>query len=71
MTATVDGKKVDIITADYGLMAIPVSKGSHTITVKYLPKGIYLGLGISVIGILILISYISFSYLNKNREITQ
>ena len=71
MTATVDGKKVDIITADYGLMAIPVSKGSHTITVKYLPKGIYLGLGISVIGILILISYISFSYFNKNQEITQ
>lgn len=70
MTATVDGKKVDIVTADYGLMAIPVNKGSHVITVKYLPKGIYLGLSISIIGIIILISYISFCYLNRKRETT-
>lgn len=70
MTATVDGKKVDIVTADYGLMAIPVNKGSHVITVKYLPKGIYLGLGISIIGIIILISYISFCYINRKRETT-
>lgn len=70
MTATVDGNEVDIITADYGLMAIPVSKGSHVIEVKYKPTNFYLGIGISLLGIGILIAYIVMCHIKKNQEST-
>ena len=68
MTAMVDGNKVDIITADYGLMAIPVSKGSHTIEVKYFPTNFYLGLFVSIIGIIILIVYICIICNSKKKQ---
>lgn len=37
--AQVDGQDADIVTADYGLMAVYVPEGSHTITFTYLPYG--------------------------------
>ena len=68
MKATVDGKEVDIITADYGLMAIPVEKGKHVIEVKYRPTNFYLGFYITVIGICILIGYIVFLKARENNK---
>ncbi len=38
-TAQVDGQDADIVTADYGLMAVYVPEGTHTITFTYLPYG--------------------------------
>lgn len=69
MTAKVDGQEVEIITADYGLMAIPVNKGSHVIEVTYLPTNFYLGLCCSVVGITILVVYI-ICFKKKKQEIT-
>ena len=57
-TATVDGQKTDIITADYGLMAIDVPAGVHKIQVSYLPQGFYLGMLISIISLMLLLCYI-------------
>lgn len=37
--AQVDGQDADIVTADYGLMAVYVPEGTHTITFTYLPYG--------------------------------
>ena len=37
--AQVDGQDADIVTADYGLMAVYVPAGTHTITFTYLPYG--------------------------------
>nr|WP_297768720.1 YfhO family protein [uncultured Butyrivibrio sp.] len=51
----VDGEKVDMIKADYGLMAVPVSGGVHEIRVTYEPEGFTQGLVMSIAGILILV----------------
>ncbi len=37
--AAVDGQEADVVTADYGLMAVYVPAGTHTITFTYLPYG--------------------------------
>lgn len=66
-TAKVDGVKTDIITADYGLMAIDVPAGVHEITVSYLPQGFYLGMLISVVSIMILLCYILI-FLKKGKK---
>ena len=65
-TATVDGQKTDIITADYGLMAIDVPAGVHEIRVSYLPQGFYLGMLISIISIMLLLCYILKIRRNRN-----
>ena len=51
---TVDGKETDLLKADYGLMAIPVSAGVHEIQVTYIPEGFKLGLILSIVGIAVL-----------------
>ncbi len=56
-TCTVDGKKTPIITADYGLMAIPVSRGVHNIRVNYAPEGRNAGLLLTAIGLAALLTY--------------
>ena len=59
-SCTVDGVETEILTADYGLMAIPVSGGSHEIRVTYTPEGFKEGLIISGIGVLLLAVYLFF-----------
>ena len=56
--ATVDGRKASIYRADYALRAVFVPKGQHKIVFNYLPDSFLLGLGISVIGVLLLVVYI-------------
>ncbi len=56
-SCTVDGFDTEIITADYGLMAIPVSGGSHEIRVTYTPEGLKSGTIMSIIGILAALGY--------------
>ncbi len=55
----VDGKKVPIYTADYGLMAIPVSRGEHAIRVDYKPEGRGAGFIMTVIGLLLMGGYVA------------
>ncbi|WP_026505943.1 YfhO family protein [Butyrivibrio sp. NC3005] len=57
MKAYVDGKETEIITADYGLMAIPVESGIHDITVRYFPAYLKTGAYISASGICLVIMY--------------
>jgi hypothetical protein len=64
----VDGKDTEIVTADYGLMAIPVSAGVHEIRVTYTPEGFKVGAVMSLIGIAIAAVYIlvTIKKINKN-----
>lgn len=71
MRATVDGKEVNIITADYGLMAIPVEKGKHVIEVTYMPTNFSFGLLVSLVGIAILIGYIGVCKSNLTSRFNQ
>ncbi len=57
----VDGKDTPIYTADYGLMAIPVSRGEHAIRLSYTPEGKLPGCIMSVAGILILSGIAGYS----------
>ena len=69
-TATVDGVETEIITADYGLMAIDVPSGVHEIVVTYSPAGAGLGMVLSVIGLLCLVVYfLVWHKRNKEYEI--
>jgi hypothetical protein len=64
----VDGVETEILTADYGLMAIPVSGGVHEIRVTYEPEGLKGGLLMSIAGILILgvYGFGMLKYIKKN-----
>ena len=53
----VDGVDTPIYTADYGLMAIPVSEGVHNIRVTYVPEGWTAGVICSLIGVAALGAY--------------
>ncbi len=46
----VDGKETPIFTADYGLMAIPVTKGQHDIRLDYTPEGLKAGFLLTFLG---------------------
>ncbi|MCR5669846.1 MAG: YfhO family protein [Butyrivibrio sp.] len=57
-SCTVDGAETEILKADFGLMAIPVSEGVHDIRVTYTPEGFRSGLILSIIGVLVAAAYI-------------
>ncbi len=57
----VDGVDTEIVRADYGLMAIPVSGGCHEIRVTYTPEGFREGLIMSIVGALIICGYAAFT----------
>ena len=67
-SCTVDGVETEIVKADYGLMAIPVSGGVHEIRVTYTPEGLRVGAAMSFIGIAIAALYILITVkkINKN-----
>lgn len=53
-----DGKEGEILLIDGGLMAIPLSAGSHTITLCYHEPGLSEGIVVSVIGLSSLVVWI-------------
>ncbi|MBR0090989.1 MAG: YfhO family protein [Lachnospiraceae bacterium] len=67
-TMYVDGKETEIISADYGLMAVFVPKGTHEIEAVYRP--VYLGAGrvISLAGVLIALGYGTVYNVQKKKK---
>lgn len=49
-TVRVDGEKVEPVTLLDGVLGIPVPAGEHTVTMKFFPKGLALGIILSVAG---------------------
>ncbi|WP_408071207.1 YfhO family protein [Butyrivibrio sp. JL13D10] len=64
---TIDGKKAEIIKADYGMMAVRVPAGVHEIRADYKPDGFYPGLAMSVVGITLLGAYLLVLRFYKKR----
>ena len=59
----VDGEKLsdeNIVKIGNALMGVYMESGEHTVEFKYTPRGLILGIGISVIGLAILIAFIIF-----------
>lgn len=48
--AYVDGEEAEIIRADFGFMALPLTSGSHQITLKYQAPGLRVGILLSLVG---------------------
>lgn len=55
-TVYVDGKKVDIYSISDTLLAFDISKGYHTIEIKYVSYGFKLGVIVSLLSVLLLIA---------------
>ena len=55
--ALIDGKKSEILVADYTFRAIAIPKGKHTVEFIYDPTSFYEGLLISVLGVLSILGY--------------
>lgn len=55
-TVKVDGKKTEVEPLADALVMIPLSKGTHTIQLTYMPDGLMAGVVISICGIGILVS---------------
>lgn len=53
--AYVDGRKTKIYRANLAFRAIEVPKGRHTVVFKYIPMSFYIGLCLTIIGILLCI----------------
>lgn len=53
--AYVDGKETKIYRANLAFRAIEVPKGKHTVVFKYVPMSFYIGLVLTIIGILLCI----------------
>ena len=56
-SARVDGKEAEIVKADFGLMAVCVPEGTHTIAFTYLPYGLHAGILVSFAALVILLAY--------------
>lgn len=67
-TAYVDGQKTDIYKANIMYMAIPLEAGSHHIELKYRTPYLDLGIGVSVVSLILSIIWIMYLK-RKNKEI--
>lgn len=54
-TATVDGAKVESYAIGDGLLAFDVTAGDHTVKLTFIPKGLWVGVGISAFSLIVLI----------------
>ena len=66
-TVKVDGEKVKYEKIADGLMGIPMSEGTHTVTMSFFPEGMALGIILSSVGVLMVVIIAVFE--RKNRKI--
>ena len=62
----IDGRKSKILRADYALRAVAVPKGKHTVGFKYQPKSFVIGIVVSTLSILFLIT-LSVYFVRKKQ----
>lgn len=55
--ATVDGVETPLLQTDLGIRALPVEQGEHEVIMEYEPGSFRLGLGLSLLGILLGVLY--------------
>ena len=65
---TVDGKKAEVFTALGNYMLFKVSPGEHVIELKFIPQGLYIGIAVSVVTILLLLLIFGISQVRKQKN---
>lgn len=68
-TAYVDGEKVDLVSINDALLAVPVPAGTHTVELKYFPTGLLPGLLITIASVGIFVFLIRRSKKNAKNKI--
>lgn len=68
-TAYIDGTPTTLYSANLGLSAIIVPKGVHVIEFRYIPKGFYLGLILTVLSIILSIIFFFCEKKHKNESL--
>lgn len=53
-----NGKKCDVLVANYGFIGIPLKKGKYLVELDYFPMSLKYGLGVSFVSFIILLIYI-------------
>ncbi|MCE4956766.1 YfhO family protein [Macrococcoides caseolyticum] len=71
MNAYVDGKKTEVIRANYLMSAVKVTKDTKTVTFKYIPPYFYLMLVISILGIILSYFYIRYAHPERKKKNVQ
>ena len=59
-TATIDGREVPILAADYAFRAVEVPSGMHYVRFRYRPPGLTAGLLLSATGLTVMLSCLLF-----------
>lgn len=63
----IDSVNSNILIADYAFRAVEVPKGQHTVEFFYQPKSFNLGLGVSILGLIILFFTLFYVKNNENK----
>lgn len=67
-TARVDGEPAQIVPANVAFMGVKLSKGAHTVEFSYMPKGLKLGVAISLVTLVALIGVGVAQALRRRRS---
>jgi len=66
--AYIDGKETIISTANYALMAVPLTKGKHTVYLNYRPLYLNFFFGLSVLTLIFITSYLTFHFYKSSAN---
>ena len=65
---TVDGKKAEVFTTLGNYMLFEITPGEHVIELKFIPQGLYIGIAVSVVMILLLLLIFGISQVRKQKN---
>ena len=66
--ATIDGKKAEILRADYSFRALALSAGKHQIVFSYEPGVFYWGLRVSIFSLILFIVWLFFVKIRTRKR---
>ena len=67
-TVYVDGKKAEKLQLIEGFSGVEITAGKHEIEFKYCPKGLLIGVAITILGLIIFIAICVIEYLKKKQS---
>jgi hypothetical protein len=56
----VDGREVPLLRADYAFRAVALSAGSHRVEFLYRPRSVFLGVILSMVGLILIVTLVAF-----------
>ena len=65
---TVDEKKAEVFTTLGNYMLFEITPGEHVIELKFIPQGLYIGIAVSVVTILLLLLIFGISQVRKQKN---